>query len=335
MEENEIKEKKKLPSVQQSSYLLPILIAGMILLSILLGIILTKASLVETINGDATLSYLLDALYELVFIGVPLFLFMKFGKFDAKETFRLNPMSVKETILVCVIGIAVYIAGVFYTEFNYLIAEIITDVELPVVPPMVSLTDKLAGVFSIVLVAPVTEELVFRGAIMRGLEGKSKWFAIIITGLFFGLLHCSYYSFVQKIFAGIILCYIVYVTDSIYSSMIVHIINNGISVILELISENIMQTEDVATETIGEAPAVGLLISAVLYLFLAASITTGIIALIVLLKKMTGKPMQNGKYEYKCRLRESDPEEKKLSPVTICCIVVGMVLTVLWTVVNI
>lgn len=45
------------------------------------------------------------------------------------------------------------------------------------------------------LMAPVTEEIIFRGAGLRGLEKHGKIFAILLTAILFGLFHENLYQF--------------------------------------------------------------------------------------------------------------------------------------------
>ena len=62
------------------------------------------------------------------------------------------------------------------------IAEIISD-------PSTSTMLKLTLFSAAVLLAPLTEELLFRGVLLRAIEPRGKWFTILVTSLVFALVH--------------------------------------------------------------------------------------------------------------------------------------------------
>ena len=91
--------------------------------------------------------------------------------------------------------------------------------------------------------APVVEELVFRGCIFGKLKEKNRtvW-GIIISSVMFGLLHVlssliagDFIDVLNVIIyaaMGAVFSIIYYKTDSIVASMLVHLLNNAISVMI-------------------------------------------------------------------------------------------------------
>ncbi|WP_297422052.1 CPBP family intramembrane glutamic endopeptidase [Clostridium sp.] len=88
------------------------------------------------------------------------------------------------------------------------------------------------------LVAPVVEELIFRGAVLRSLEKYGKRFAILISGLLFGLMHGNFFQIFMAMGVGIILGYLA-IEYSIKLTILLHIINNVCVEILSQISTNV------------------------------------------------------------------------------------------------
>ena len=87
---------------------------------------------------------------------------------------------------------------------------------------------------SISIVPAFVEEFIFRGAILGILRKHGDGFAIIMSSLLFGLLHGN---FVQTPFAflvGLALAYLTVCTGSMVPSMIVHFVNNAISVVFSV-----------------------------------------------------------------------------------------------------
>ena len=79
----------------------------------------------------------------------------------------------------------------------------------------------------------ICEETMFRGFIQHSFEFaiKPMW-AILITATFFGLYHFSPYGLFPLISLGFYFGYAAYKTDSILPSMVMHFLNNFISVVL-------------------------------------------------------------------------------------------------------
>ncbi|GHT79141.1 hypothetical protein FACS1894104_3330 [Actinomycetota bacterium] len=91
------------------------------------------------------------------------------------------------------------------------------------------LTSSFWGVVYMVLVAPVCEELVFRGAVLRKLEKYGANFAIITSSLLFGLYHVILFQAVFAFFIGVILAYTAG-RFSIKWSILLHMLNNILAV---------------------------------------------------------------------------------------------------------
>lgn len=83
----------------------------------------------------------------------------------------------------------------------------------------------------IVIVAPITEELLFRGIILfPGNQLNTTWMRMIVSALIFGLIHTTtdidVYTLYTYIGMGIIFTYAAKRTNSIEASIIYHFLNN-------------------------------------------------------------------------------------------------------------
>lgn len=80
------------------------------------------------------------------------------------------------------------------------------------------------------VIAPVVEEIVFRGFLYGKLRIMiPKWLAIFITSLVFGLVHLQWNVGITVFAMSIVTCTLREITGTIYAGMLVHIINNGIA----------------------------------------------------------------------------------------------------------
>ncbi len=89
------------------------------------------------------------------------------------------------------------------------------------------------GIIAAVLVLPVIEEIIFRGAIMRKLERYGTNFAIIVSSILFALYHMIWLQAFFAFFVGLLLAYTAK-RFSIKWSMLLHILNNGIAALITL-----------------------------------------------------------------------------------------------------
>ena len=89
--------------------------------------------------------------------------------------------------------------------------------------------------FTLVVIAPVFEEFIFRGVLMDALKPYGNGFAIFVTGLLFGLFHGNFSQLFYTAVIGIALGYIGNVTNSVFATTIIHAMFNSISGILLLL----------------------------------------------------------------------------------------------------
>lgn len=80
------------------------------------------------------------------------------------------------------------------------------------------------------IIAPIMEELIFRGWLYGKLRVKiPKWAAIFITSLLFGVIHLQWNVGITVFAMSIVTCTLREITGSIYAGTLVHIINNSIA----------------------------------------------------------------------------------------------------------
>ena len=85
-----------------------------------------------------------------------------------------------------------------------------------------------------IFIAPILEEIIFRGVLMANLKKYGIKTAIIVSSLFFGLSHYNVYMIIPAFFIGIVLSYIVY-KYSIKYSILIHLLINIVARIPEII----------------------------------------------------------------------------------------------------
>lgn len=85
----------------------------------------------------------------------------------------------------------------------------------------------LTLVIQTVIVAPIVEELVYRGFMLSTLKSNNKIYAIIITAIFFGLAHGNVSQFIFASMMSLVLSYLT-LEYSIVWAILLHVFNNGV-----------------------------------------------------------------------------------------------------------
>lgn len=88
-----------------------------------------------------------------------------------------------------------------------------------------------AMAFSAVLVAPVAEEIIFRGYLYPVVKRYSeRWFAALFTGILFGVVHFNLMSFPALVVMGVVLVVLYEITGSLWVPIACHAAYNGATV---------------------------------------------------------------------------------------------------------
>lgn len=94
-------------------------------------------------------------------------------------------------------------------------------------------------IFTTCILAPLKEEYFFRGILMNKLQKKyNPWVGIIVSSLFFGLIHMNFQQFSVAMPLGILFGYIYLETKSIYLCMFGHFLNNAFTGFLFISTES-------------------------------------------------------------------------------------------------
>ena len=100
------------------------------------------------------------------------------------------------------------------------------------------------GYVAVGILAPLAEEVVFRGAILRTLLGimskKNHWVAIMISAAIFGVVHANLAQFINALLMGLLLGWMYYRTKSLVPGILLHWVNNTMAYVLT----NIMPQSD-------------------------------------------------------------------------------------------
>lgn len=159
--------------------------------------------------------------------------FCKFKKLKKKEILDIVEVSFGLKIIIGIIS-----SFIFYSFFSNMGTEALDKIYQAV-------DSSFGAVISVVIIGPIYEEIIFRGICLNFLNKRIGIVStIVIQAILFGIVHGNMRQFIYATILGIILGIFVIYTESIYSSMIVHIIGNGLSVIISL-NENVQWVQNI------------------------------------------------------------------------------------------
>lgn len=159
----------------------------------------------------------------------------------------------------------------------------VTDIQPP------DFASSLVLLFSLVVLAPIFEEFIFRGVLMTELKPYGNGLAIFVTGILFGIYHANFSQLFYTAVIGIALGYIANVTDSIVPSTIIHAIFNSVSGILLLLMSTPSVQEYIMSGSTEEIPDGDMLVILTFALFMITAlvlILVGIICAVIKIKQI-------------------------------------------------
>ena len=113
----------------------------------------------------------------------------------------------------------------------------------------------LLNLFIIAVVAGVTEEFLFRGALLRILRQRIKnhHIAIWIVAIIFSFIHFQFYGFIPRLLLGAYFGYLIYWTRNIWIPVFAHFFHNATAFIgmsNDSLRENAFFADEIATKDI-------------------------------------------------------------------------------------
>ena len=202
------------------------------IVSFVLSMIISAKMVMEngTLDMDAYTENVMTALtgamsYILIFSGIltilAFFIVAKIRKKKFMQTAELNKFKGATVAPIIIGGIA----------FNFTISYLMNLIPFPeswIESYQASSSEVLGGTgialwISVVIMAPLVEELAFRGFMYTRLkQGMPKWIAVIITSLIFGIVHGTIIWAIYTFVFSLALIFVFERTKSLWSSILFH-----------------------------------------------------------------------------------------------------------------
>ena len=176
---------------------------------------------------ETTLGKELTFLISYVLIMGITFVIIHLKRLNRQETsnYDFGIGSIKIVLLLCFATVAIQIG---------IIVPITSQIPMPDIMQKILLDNESSTVvysfITIVIAAPILEELIFRGIILNGLlKSYSPLKSIIISSLLFGLIHLNPWQFIGASIGGILSGWVYFKTKKITLPIIIHMTNNSLA----------------------------------------------------------------------------------------------------------
>jgi membrane protease YdiL (CAAX protease family) len=202
------------------------IIFGAILIIAIVALFLEKSSIM---SSNSSLMFVLGGFF---FILIPVF-YVRLRQYDLRRVFRLKPVPLGITLIGIPIGLSLAILSDGLDRIVRLFfppPEIFTQYLESMRAE--TMTDWFLLVLGVIIIASFSEEMLFRGFLQLSLEKKGDINrAVIMSSLTWTLIHINPYWAIQIFITGVILGFLAWRADSIYPAIIVHAINNLLSLL--------------------------------------------------------------------------------------------------------
>ncbi|MCH7782737.1 CPBP family intramembrane metalloprotease [candidate division KSB1 bacterium] len=169
-------------------------------------------------------------------IIIPALVFAKIKGYSFRRIFRLNPISKQQLISAVVIGISLVVVINFMENMLQSLpqpgwySDMKSQFETGIVDSLFfdSTYKLIVLIISIVIFAAFFEEMLFRGFIQQSFESRfSPVWAVVITAMMFSVLHP--FGMLPIMMLAMVLGFMSLKSNSIYPAIVIHGLNNGIS----------------------------------------------------------------------------------------------------------
>ncbi len=208
-------------------------IAGSLIGSLLSGIFVLAMG-----SSEAVQSYSMLISYPVSFIPPLLYASAKSRRnevFDTGYALDSNNFGSKGGLI---IGLTVSLATLAAAFVAEPISSILPDMPAALEEALKSLTNGplWASLISVSIFAPLFEEWLCRGLVLRGLLSKmNPTGAICVSAAFFAILHMNPWQAIPAFILGLLFGYVYYRTESLKLTMLMHFVNNTFATIFSRI----------------------------------------------------------------------------------------------------
>jgi membrane protease YdiL (CAAX protease family) len=217
--------------------IISIAIALILVLGVVLLTIITQGGIPENpADAEFTLGYSAGlAAIEAIAILISVYMFGILRKRISWQSIGLRETSKRWMLAAVILALAIIpIVGLIATVVQLIFGLPLENPQLPFLAPgEFSWSSAFGMLVAGGVIVPIAEEIFFRGLLYHWLrQFWPVWASMIISSAVFGILHGDVAVAVATFFMGLLLAWFYEKSKSLWPSITIHILNNGIKLVL-------------------------------------------------------------------------------------------------------
>ncbi len=223
-------ERKEYPEPIEALVIILVTFGFIFAVSLIITVVALFFQTESILEGNSSILFIIGGLF---FLAVPI-IYARMRQYDSRKVFRLNVPRSEILFLSLPIGLSL---AVLTDELDRIIQIFIPTPEM-FLQYLESLraetaSDWLILILGVVVIAAISEEILFRGFLQVSLEKKGDITrAVILSSISWTIIHINPYWAIQIFITGVIIGFLAWRTDSVFPPMIVHATNNFLSLIV-------------------------------------------------------------------------------------------------------
>ena len=186
---------------------------------------------------SSSFGYLLQAIYmNVAFVGIFVWYYKSISKQNLLKHPNNNTYKYFSTCVIIGIATLFLLAGTL-NYFQFFIEKIGLNISTPTIE-INSFGNYLISLVSLAVIPAICEELLFRGVLVNCLKHKGPMFAVVFSSIMFAIFHFSPLQLIYPICFGLILGIVYLRTDNIIFPILLHFINNALSISIQYFSNS-------------------------------------------------------------------------------------------------
>lgn len=216
--------------------------ASMFMLEFIMAIIISAVGI--SLKDSLSLN-LMTSLVSLASMLIPGFFYCKLSHNSLQELVPFKAVKPKILFSLIAIGLCTAFIGDYMTTIlnsNFSIfgfrtnASFSFETHTPI--------ENIFYIISVAIIPPLGEEFAFRGILLGKLRKYNDGFAILVSAVLFGMMHGNIVQIPFAFIVGLALGFIVVKTNSLLPTIIIHFINNFIAVVIDILRNSNVISED-------------------------------------------------------------------------------------------
>lgn len=171
---------------------------------------------------------------------IPAAFYLLRGRGNIKERLHIHKLKVSTVLLLILFSYCIMPLLTFLNSISLLFS---TNTIQGTIDGIITEYPMFVGIIVVGLIPCILEETIYRGVFFNEYRNINPRKAVLLSGMLFGLMHLNWNQFVYAFVMGMIFAVVVEASNSLLSTMIIHFMINGTSVITAFLQNKLITSQ--------------------------------------------------------------------------------------------